>query len=319
MPTVQIKALVELTPGDRLFYDCPNMGGDWKSDVFFKAYRHKIATFVGYLETFVGSEDYMGREPGRYLDPKGIRVMFDGETEVRSLNYYHFVLLPEGYSGEDLDHWLKSQRLGPLPEEIAFAPLDLVCFVDDLLKTPRRVKEVCVDSETGATSYRLLSTKEEHEGYKRGIGKKSKEDRPLSFTIFETPPANEFTRHACSELVLLDRGPLSLLRSGASADEIGSALEDRSDALAFWTYYARGESLPDSARPRSLAQAIEMVEQGNIVFINDHDGVLVDRGHRVIDLYRIKPKFEKYAEHVRELSLKHWRSKFAEKKLYQPA
>ncbi len=126
MPVV-VRAVVSLRPGCKLYYDPPLRGDSFESDRFFDSHRGEYATFVEYSEDLVGVLDYRGRMPGRYINLEGLKVQFDGEKEVRSLNILHFVVVDAVHAtvsynaGDD-------QRLGDLPHPILFYPGDLVRF-----------------------------------------------------------------------------------------------------------------------------------------------------------------------------------------------
>jgi hypothetical protein len=312
MPKVQIQAWLELKPGDRLLYDCPLMSQeDHESDLFFRKYRYKIARFCGYLEECIGLNDRFGREPGRYVNPAAIRVVFEGETKEYALSFHHLVLLGPEDSGAEPERELKSQRLGPLPEEIAFLPLDVVCFANDLLQTERRVKEVSVESKTGAVTYKLRSTAEERRAHEDEIARLRKE-RPGSYSpLTHLPPVNEMEKYPRADLVFMRLGPLSLLGAGKPAEEIETALGDVYEPLDFWRIYLPKRRLGDKQRPTSVQDAIVLVEDGQAVFIDDHDGCLVSGGKPVIDLYQSDDS--RYADHVRKLSLAYWRERLLKK------
>lgn len=169
--SIVLRAAVRLEPGCRLYYDCPLGGDDFRSQQFFEKYHGKYATFVGYSEKHIGVLDSQGRMPGRYINPDGIRVRFEGEEEEHGLNIRHFILadgekatLAEGYS--------EDQRVGDLPHPILYYPGDMVRFKlykEGRENAPRLVRQVFVSDGLFATDgiprYEVMET--EHEARER--------------------------------------------------------------------------------------------------------------------------------------------------------
>ncbi len=166
-----LKTQVALMEGCELRYDCPMMSGeDYRSDAFFKKYRGRTAYFVGYNTKLVGPLDHLGRLPGVYVNPEGLKVRFEREEEVRSLNEHHLVVVDPtrsmivGYAGPH-------QRLDELPNPILFYPGDTVRYKGDTLEKHgsevRRVASVFLDKNfvkvEGVPMYDLFETKPERQ------------------------------------------------------------------------------------------------------------------------------------------------------------
>ncbi len=124
--SVTIRAVVSLEPGCKLYYDCPLRSDSYSSQNFFDTHRGKYATFKEYSEKLIDVLDLHGRIPGRYVDPKGVVVEFDGE-DAKSLNILHFVVADASKS-KLVDASQKDQRLGDLPHPLLFYPGDTVRF-----------------------------------------------------------------------------------------------------------------------------------------------------------------------------------------------
>lgn len=124
MPVI-ICVAADLLLGCNLLYDCPYGSDDWNSDQFFKANRGKRAEFVDYCETLVSILDHQGRMPGRYIDPHMIKVRFEGEQEVHSLQAQHFIAL-DATKVQPAFSAGKNQRFGDLPHPVLFYPGDKV-------------------------------------------------------------------------------------------------------------------------------------------------------------------------------------------------
>ena len=315
MPALELKAYVELLPDCRLRYDCPLMSGEsFEADRFFAAHQGKFARFVGFATEYVGFGDYLGRPPGLYVNPDGLQVVFEGETEVRRLNRYHFMVADASNARIMVpDFNPKTQRVGDLPEPIRFLPLDLVCLASDLIRTERRVKSVGVDDTTGAVSYKVLAAAQERQQFEESEKGKSKARTGFLGFKPDTPPPIEMVPRLSSDLCLIKKGPLSLLMEGeTSVETIESVLEDPVDALTFWTKYGRGPKLDKKYRPQTLSEALALVAEGKVVFIDDHNGMLREGSRQLIDLYEVNEVARAFRSHIAGLSRSFWEQKARE-------
>ncbi len=156
MPVMQMQASLALEVGTRLYYACPAMSPeDVKTDRFFKKYKSKEATVVGFQTEYVGPLDYRGRMPGAYYTD-GLKVRFDGEDDVHAIKPNHFIVLgPARVTDEET-----SRYAGELPQPIQFYPGDVVAEISDSLNTPRVVCKVSIQAD-GTQLYHLFETDEE--------------------------------------------------------------------------------------------------------------------------------------------------------------
>ncbi len=123
---LKIRALVSLAIGTRILYDCPLMGDDYRSTEFFKQYRGKQGSIVGFQHQVVGLLDSRGRLPGVYVDPSGVDVRFDGETKIhRGLNTNHLVAIDASQTASSATA-SNFERVGDLSQRIRFYPGDRV-------------------------------------------------------------------------------------------------------------------------------------------------------------------------------------------------
>lgn len=242
--SVTVRAVLALQPGCRLLYDCPSMGDDWEATKFFDTYRGKYATFVGYDEGLVGPLDYLGRKPGRYINPKGIHVIFDGEERVhKGVNTSHFVVIETNSTHVQVVEPAKEPHyVGELLHPVLFYPDDIVRFLkkplDSISDDPREVRNVFLEKpfveDDDVPRYEVMETHSEAAERSRKFDEEN-EARPEGhrFLMNMARGIPSGWNVSATELVLVTRGNVWALYN----DPAQVSFDSVETELAFW---ARG-------------------------------------------------------------------------------
>jgi hypothetical protein len=312
----RIQALVKLSVGMRLLYDCPLMSGDsFEADNFFRKYRGQTAVIESFPSKPIGLLDRRGRVPGLYLRDKGINVQFEGEEQVHTgLNLIHFVLLDPTTTLTD-EEYEQTQRVGDLPNPLLFYTGDEVYKKGDLLQEPRTVGEVRF-SDNGETIYVLTETtesKERREAERAARIEKRKAEAAddmsrisaSMLSIMPSFPANEPCRG--DELELISRGNIYHLYN--SPEQL--AFASPQSELSFWgmdgisqRVYGK-EYAPTSERPLKTARAMVKDGKGDLFLaVSRATSRMFGRDEQLYSVRRLHDCFAGHREHVRELSLK---------------
>jgi hypothetical protein len=168
--SVVMSAALALTPGCKLLYRPPQLAEDPKHTHFYEQHRNEIAVFVGYDEVNVGPLDFQGRMPGRYVSLKSVKVRFEGDAAVHTLNIAHFIVVDNNPAHASfVTNVTEDQRVGDLLHPSLFYPQDTVrvnsSAVYQLSDSPRLVKTVFTKepfvSEGHPPRYMVLETEEE--------------------------------------------------------------------------------------------------------------------------------------------------------------
>ena len=255
---VVMRALLSPQPGCKLKYDCPLGGGSYKSEEFFKKYRGKPATFVGYSEKLVGPLDFKGRIPGRYLNPEDVKVRFDGEQEERELNIQHFIMLhPREHDVMPADFDFDNQRLGDLVHPVLYYPGDLV--LDKETGKHRTVQSVFLGHPftlDGVPRYDVAEVDGDYEarikGVKEAWSKKTPENRPFLHHV----PSRDSWNKKGGEISPVLRGNVWALYHDPSK----LSFKSDEDEVEFWTQDGITYLLPTQDQ-QYLALAMDIIER----------------------------------------------------------
>lgn len=296
---VQMYAAVEV--GMRVYYNCPLSGDSFEANAFFRKYRGRRGTIVGFRTEYVGPLDRKGRPPGAYYRLGSINVRFEGDDVERSgLNLAHFVLLsPTSTRSEPPPAY---QRAGDLPRPILFYPGDIVCKTDDVFSTPRTVTGVRV-FEDGILEYTLAETAET----RAQRDKTAAEYRSAGHIPFgSSMSASEHCRG--HDLTLLTAGNVRWLYTDPAQMHFDSPEEE----VLFWAQdglsaivYSNNTSIP--VWEYNFKQARELVSRGDgdlmVGCVRQRHTVLFDGTGNYIITRRLYPQFEQYRDRVRQLAL----------------
>jgi hypothetical protein len=311
-----IKAVVELQPGCRLYYACPlGPTDDPRSTAFFKRYHGKYAKYVGPSEKLYGPLNHKGKLPGRYASQSGIKVCFEGETQVHEgLNLIHFVVIDTDPSHVRFTESTDDERLGDLPHPLLFYPEDSVRFKqvpEGRADVPRFVSGIWLEEgylHNGLPGYQVHENDDEH----RARAKTEERFMP-SIVPFSWNMAGE-------NLELVARGNVWALYNDPSKLSFASDNEES----AFWaqTGISKLVSALDPATSDSELCTIsavsgltaEIVWQGfqaerlDLIQLYDRPGSRRDENARY-RTYKLKDCFQQYRERVRALTTRLWESK----------
>jgi hypothetical protein len=283
------------------------MGDDAESDAFFRKYRHKTATIVGFGETYVGLLDKNGRPPGVYIKPNSVHVRFSGERHVhQNLNLSLFVLVgPATTVKAEPD--LLSGKVSDLPHPILFYPGDVV--KKNNYPEPRIIESVDVD-DTGKVFYFLSERKEDKEKREEENARLRDEHKKKTTDFLERlfPPTRDYQeeKYLGKQLKLVRRGNMYCLYSGAGR----LAFDSHDDELAFWSQDGISETVfggHDSIMifEWSFEGAFKKFEkrEGDIIVMSgepykDVRGITRER----FTLRKLLPPFKRYRRRVRALT-----------------
>lgn len=286
-----LRAQVALMEGCKLLYDCPALSTeDYRANEFFKKYRGKRAEFVGYVEKLVGVLDHKGRMPGRYIDLEWIKVRFDGEEEVQTLNLYHFVVIDPtrsrvSYFAGD------NQRVGDLPNPILFYPGDTVCYKglagEQMGKDPRKIGSVFLGTHftkvEGVPQYDVMETDAE---------KNARQKSRLSPLGYISQRQGSNTPGDMLELV--SRGNVWALYNDSSK----LSFESDKDELEFWSLNGISKSIVSQSL---FKEAYELFVDGEVDLLRVHR--FKNRGtDDLFDSRKLHACFAEHRQRVRDLT-----------------
>lgn len=300
-----LRAALDLQPGCGLAYDPPVQGGDIESSRFFTAYRGRKAAFQGYGEDYIGPLDFKGRDPGRYLNRQVIKVRFENEEEVRTLNAPHFVVVDPAKAAvaSTLE---ESVRLGDLPHLLHHYPGDLVSFVQNRpeqfsTNVPRTVGTVFLEkpfTKGGLPRYLVMETVEEFRARLQKLQDEN-EARPADKKLFISPMMQRggVNVPGC-DLKLEGRGNVYWLYHEPLEMSFGS---DREEA-EFWS--STGISCPVGG-DYSLGVSLELFRKGEA-------DVLVAQRVRHYYPHRLLSRWDKHRPRVRALTERLFKTELGE-------
>lgn len=248
----------------------------------------KPGTIKGFGVEYARPLDSKGRLPGTYVDPKYIDVLFEGETEVHShLELSQFTLAQTSTTSPPTT--TEAERIGDLPQPIAFWPGDTVRKADDVLQTPRLIDEVFIDKH-GAVYYDLMEIEEEKEARLAEANARS--------ATWSQPPDE---RYAADQLILVTRGNIYKLYHAPETLSFASP----EDELVFWGTDGICENVRQESRSAwTLEEARSIVEAGNgdmVLGVSYQDGARMIH-HREFVVLRLHDCFDQHRERVRMLS-----------------
>jgi hypothetical protein len=298
---------VKLEKGMKVFYDCPSMGDDAESDSFFRKYRHKTATIVGFGEYYVGLLDKAGRSPGVYVKPNSVHVRFSGERHVHhNLNLKFFVLVDPVVTVKATPEPLNG-KVRDLPYPILFYPGDVVKKNDN--PEPRIIESVDVD-DTGKVFYFLAERKEDKEKREEENARLRDEHKKKTTNFLERlfPPSRDYQeeKYLGKQLKLIKRGNVYHLYSGTGR----LAFDSHDEELTFWSQDGISETVFGSNGifvifEWSFDGAFKKFEkrEGDIIVMSgepykDVRGITRER----FTLRKLLPPFKRYRRRVRALT-----------------
>jgi hypothetical protein len=293
MVTVRMQADLKVQIGTRLFYDCPSMSmEDHKSDLFFKKYRGRTATVVGFSTKLVPPLNLNGDKPGVYYTG-GLKVQFDGDETVhddwRSLG--HFVVIgPAEIIPAEIDNFVSD-----LPEDPAFYPFDVVAKQGDLLAEPRLVVSVDYNRD-GKLVCDLADTEDMKQARQRK--EQTKRDQAKAEGLWS--PTFSFHSNEsvdASELRLVERGNVYWLYHDYTKLDFDSSEEE----IGFWALDGISKVVHVNERWRfPLKRAREIVASGvgDIII----KSITANRGDDTCEVLRLHDLFDQYRGRIRALA-----------------
>jgi hypothetical protein len=324
--SVTMRAVLALKPGCRLYYDCPLGGDSWKARQFFDKYRGKNATFVGYAEDLIGVLDFKGRMPGRYVDPKGLQVRFDGEETVHpNINILHFIVQDDDPAHVSLANPAeKAGCLGDLPHPILFYPGDIVRFLkkpdnQGTSDEPRKVRAVFINKPftmDGVPRYEVMETPTEREARIEQFHNDNKGRPEGQRLVLATLPDRLGWNTTGEDIELVARGNVWALYHDPSQLSFDS---DESES-AFWTNRGISSRVSgsdadergtmarfiSSANGRTLEDAWRLFTAGEADALepNDLRGNLDNQPSHL--MYKLHECWAEHRERVRALTQRLW-------------
>lgn len=291
-----MRAVFHLNQGSRVLYDPFGPTESIVGQDFIDKHRKKHGTIVDFVPEFVFPLDRDGRAPGMYTKSNCIKVRFDGEKEVYTLNTAHLVLLEPGIPPlPSMDSLLDSRRARSLPWEIAFYPGDIVIVLKDSSEV-REIDDVIVNQEQSGLLYSLKETEEAFRARKEKDKKDWKEKRVLS-TSFYLP---QYTQE--SELRLKTPGNVRFLYTDPSK----MTFPGPEALLQFWLQDGLSKQLDWHG---STEQAHKLIERGEADLLDPNLFPLGKEKERSVR--RLLDTFDSYRNTVRAVSLKSIRSQRA--------